>query len=101
MSRAKRSDAKAWLKAQKDYRASLLRQYARLDRAGNPIFCHAPYEEIIKRQRKGWKELKNKIIFDSVDLCEHYLKDIGELEAMRIYECPFSSHGHVHFTRQR
>jgi len=99
--RQRRNDAKAWLKAQKDYRASLLRQYARLDKASNPIFCHPPHDEVLKRQRKRWKPLKPKIIFDSVELCERYLKDVGELEMMRIYECPFSSHGHVHFTRQR
>lgn len=92
-----RSEAKAWLKTQQDFRKAQLEKYAR-HRNGRLLFCVPPKEVRDQRRAEHKPPLKQKIIFDSANICQDYLDAIGDTHS-RIYTCPFSKHGHVHFTR--
>lgn len=93
-----RSESRAWLRVQKDFRHSQLDKFAR-QKNGKIIFCVPPLEVREKRKAEGKRPIKQKIIFDSREQCQAYLDFLGDTHS-RIYVCPFSKHGHVHFTRR-
>ena len=80
-------------------RAEVLCRYARLTRAGRPIFCRPSRAEIegrvLPRQGPG---SDGKVIYSTREDAEAAARELEELGARRLraYVCGRSRHGHYH-----